>query len=70
MWEKQWDYLLIPSIVLSGSIWEFTEEWFEGKRFAEQGFESRAINIFAKYCNLQESLWVFHDNWVSIQVAL
>ncbi|WP_254561069.1 error-prone DNA polymerase [Dyadobacter diqingensis] len=23
---------------LSGSIWEFTEEWFEGKRIAEHGF--------------------------------
>ena len=38
---KQWVYLLIPSIVLSGSIWEFTDEWFEGKRLTEQGFESR-----------------------------
>jgi error-prone DNA polymerase len=23
---------------LSGAIWEFTDEWFEGKRIAEQGF--------------------------------
>ncbi len=23
---------------LSGSIWEFTDEWFEGKRLTEQGF--------------------------------
>jgi error-prone DNA polymerase len=25
---------------LSGSIWEFTDEWFEGKRISEQGFNA------------------------------
>jgi error-prone DNA polymerase len=25
---------------LSGSIWEFTDEWFEGKRITEQGFDA------------------------------
>ncbi len=26
---------------ISGSIWEFTDEWFEGKRMTEQGFDPR-----------------------------
>lgn len=34
---------------LSGSIWEFTDEWFEGKRLSEHGFDPRdphLIKIF------------------------
>lgn len=26
---------------LSGAIWEFTDEWFEGKRITEQGFDAK-----------------------------
>ena len=37
MWQKQWDLSVDTINRLSGSIWEFTDEWFEGKRIAEQG---------------------------------
>ena len=37
MLEKQWDLSVDTINRLSGSIWEFTDEWFEGKRIAEQG---------------------------------
>ena len=30
---------------LSGSIWEFTDEWFEGKRIAEQGFDPKDTHL-------------------------
>lgn len=30
---------------LSSSIWEFTDEWFEGKRIAEQGFDPRDTHL-------------------------
>ncbi len=62
MWEKQWDYLLIRSIGLSGSIWEFTDEWFEGKRINRTGIESRMISICEKYCSLPGNSWDFPGN--------
>ena len=30
---------------LSSSIWEFTDEWFEGKRLSEQGFDTSDIHL-------------------------
>jgi error-prone DNA polymerase len=30
---------------LSGSIWEYTSEWFEGKKIAEQGFDQHDPNL-------------------------
>ena len=41
MLEKQWAYLLDTIKRLSGSVWEFTDEWFEGKTIKRTGIESR-----------------------------
>ncbi len=30
---------------LSGSIWEFTDEWFEGKRISEHGFNPDDLHL-------------------------
>ncbi|MDQ6904958.1 MAG: error-prone DNA polymerase, partial [Bacteroidota bacterium] len=30
---------------LSSSIWEFTDEWFEGKRLTEQGFDTTDLHL-------------------------
>ena len=41
MLEKPWDLSVDTINRLSGSIWEFTDEWFEGKRIDRTGLESR-----------------------------
>ena len=38
MWAKQWGLSVDTINKLSGSLWEFTDEWFEGKLLTDHGF--------------------------------
>ena len=54
---------------LSGAIWGFSEEWFDGKLLASQGLNPDDPNL-RKVLQLTSNLWDFPVNWVSIPEAL